>query len=111
SIDSHCAALSQSEGHLSPSPSLRSRPCGEGLGSGAHGRPSPCPPPPRSEEHTSELQSQSNLVCRLLRDKKNKRRLPHRRGVRRGPQSADPGHLETLARALAHGEDRSRSRR
>ena len=44
SIDSHCAALSQSEGHLSPSPSLRSRPCGEGLGSGAHGRPSPCPP-------------------------------------------------------------------
>src|SRR2546427_1021053 len=23
-------------------------------------------PPPRSEEHTSELQSQSNLVCRLL---------------------------------------------
>src|SRR2546430_7835683 len=25
---------------------------------------------PRSEEHTSELQSQSNLVCRLLLDKK-----------------------------------------
>src|SRR2546430_10251197 len=25
----------------------------------------------RSEEHTSELQSQSNLVCRLLLDKKN----------------------------------------
>src|SRR5688572_31775836 len=31
----------------------------------------------RSEEHTSELQSQSNLVCRLLLEKKNnkKRRL------------------------------------
>src|SRR2546427_1736914 len=28
--------------------------------------------PPRSEEHTSELQSQSNLVCRLLLEKKNK---------------------------------------
>src|SRR5688572_31273599 len=28
----------------------------------------------RSEEHTSELQSQSNLVCRLLLEKKNKRR-------------------------------------
>src|SRR5688572_32562791 len=31
-------------------------------------------PPPgsrRSEEHTSELQSQSNLVCRLLLEKKN----------------------------------------
>src|SRR2546430_3933261 len=30
--------------------------------------------PPRSEEHTSELQSQSNLVCRLLLEKKNKTR-------------------------------------
>src|SRR2546427_4344173 len=29
------------------------------------------PPTPRSEEHTSELQSQSNLVCRLLLEKKN----------------------------------------
>src|SRR2546427_7633211 len=32
----------------------------------------------RSEEHTSELQSQSNLVCRLLleKKKKNPRRSP-----------------------------------
>src|SRR2546427_7643777 len=29
---------------------------------------------PRSEEHTSELQSQSNLVCRLLLEKKKKKR-------------------------------------
>src|SRR2546430_4118106 len=28
---------------------------------------------PRSEEHTSELQSQSNLVCRLLLEKKKNR--------------------------------------
>src|SRR2546430_6118376 len=28
----------------------------------------------RSEEHTSELQSQSNLVCRLLLEKKQRRR-------------------------------------
>src|SRR5688572_31338847 len=28
------------------------------------------PSPTRSEEHTSELQSQSNLVCRLLLEKK-----------------------------------------
>src|SRR5688572_15058818 len=28
----------------------------------------------RSEEHTSELQSQSNIVCRLLLEKKNDRR-------------------------------------
>src|SRR5206468_9128229 len=27
---------------------------------------------PRSEEHTSELQSRSDLVCRLLLEKKNK---------------------------------------
>src|SRR2546430_10162264 len=29
----------------------------------------------RSEEHTSELQSQSNLVCRLLLEKKKKNKL------------------------------------
>src|SRR5688572_33437390 len=31
-------------------------------------------PTSRSEEHTSELQSQSNLVCRLLLEKKNKKK-------------------------------------
>src|SRR2546430_13134937 len=30
-------------------------------------------PAARSEEHTSELQSQSNLVCRLLLEKKKKK--------------------------------------
>src|SRR5688572_30985017 len=30
----------------------------------------------RSEEHTSELQSQSNLVCRLLLEKKKKKNTP-----------------------------------
>src|SRR5205807_10667921 len=30
------------------------------------------PDPARSEEHTSELQSPCNLVCRLLLEKKNK---------------------------------------
>src|SRR2546430_10041673 len=40
-------------------------------------------PPParrrraRSEEHTSELQSQSNLVCRLLLEKKKKNESTH----------------------------------
>src|SRR2546430_4347247 len=29
----------------------------------------------RSEEHTSELQSQSNLVCRLLLEKKKKKNI------------------------------------
>src|SRR2546430_7858407 len=39
----------------------------------------------RSEEHTSELQSQSNLVCRLLlekKKKKNKRPMPPIRDTR-----------------------------
>src|SRR2546430_7671692 len=43
------------------------------------GRTNYVPPAPiaqvfaeRSEEHTSELQSQSNLVCRLLLEKKNR---------------------------------------
>src|SRR2546427_3307908 len=31
----------------------------------------------RSEEHTSELQSQSNLVCRLLLEKKKKTKHAH----------------------------------
>src|SRR2546430_6049676 len=37
----------------------------------------------RSEEHTSELQSQSNLVCRLLLEKKNKHNylIIHSHGV------------------------------
>src|SRR5688572_24902334 len=39
----------------------------------------PLPPPAaRSEEHTSELQSQSNLVCRLLLEKKKSSRPIHR---------------------------------
>src|SRR5690606_42077749 len=32
----------------------------------------PSPPVFKSEEHTSELQSRENLVCRLLLEKKNK---------------------------------------
>src|SRR5207248_10764273 len=31
----------------------------------------------RSEEHTSELQSPYDLVCRLLLEKKNKNKYPH----------------------------------
>src|SRR5688572_32159376 len=50
--------------------------------SSRRGRRQTCPRPgggragrcPRSEEHTAELQSQSNLVCRLLLEKKKKDR-------------------------------------
>src|SRR2546430_7627222 len=41
------------------------------------------PSPPRSEEHTSELQSQSNLVCRLLLEKKKQITPPTRNDQRR----------------------------
>src|SRR2546430_12634706 len=37
---------------------------------------------PRSEEHTSELQSQSNLVCRLLLEKKKTIEIIPRRQLR-----------------------------
>src|SRR5688572_31731752 len=33
----------------------------------------------RSEEHTSELQSQSNLVCRLLLEKKKKKKKTNKK--------------------------------
>src|SRR5690606_42022604 len=49
-----------------PTPSTRSTSCTPWTAS--------CPTtpssPPRSEEHTSELQSRENLVCRLLLEKK-----------------------------------------
>src|SRR2546430_13266772 len=82
----------------SPAPSRPSAP--------QHPHQSPPPPPPpsprrrwshafvsrfqysasswrRSEEHTSELQSQSNLVCRLLLEKKKKNNdnMPHPRST------------------------------
>src|SRR2546426_1943210 len=37
----------------------------------------PCATRARSEEHTSELQSPCNLVCRLLLEKKKKQRSSH----------------------------------
>src|SRR5256886_3406713 len=45
---------------------------GENAFQRAHSRPEA-----RSEEHTSELQSQSNLVCRLLLEKKTAHLAPH----------------------------------
>src|SRR5437667_4506953 len=50
------------------------------------------PDAPRSEEHTSELQSHHDLVCRLLLEKKKHQTHPNRRPTRRqagrGPPSA-----------------------
>src|SRR4051812_26971014 len=77
------------------SPSARSSP-GRARQLQAHQRPGD-----RSEEHTSELQSHVNLVCRLLLEKKKGRRLvrglihdePAGHGPgRAGPQQHLPGH-------------------
>src|SRR3989304_7470963 len=47
---------------------------------------------PRSEEHTSELQSRLHLVCRLLLEKKNKKR---------NQVSRNNGHGSTRLRGIA----------
>src|SRR2546430_9875387 len=58
--------------HASPSASCRcsARVSPPGVRTVSH--PTTLAWPQRSEEHTSELQSQSNLVCRLLLEKKKK---------------------------------------
>src|SRR6266496_2719769 len=70
----------------------RRRPSGAAPGSGSRRR---SPARPRSEEHTSELQSRRDLVCRLLLEKKNRhdRRSASdaclsRRGARKGEEAA-----------------------
>src|SRR2546430_9228070 len=50
----------------------------------------------RSEEHTSELQSQSNLVCRLLLEKKKKNKTK---------DSNQHKHLEQYTRVRVHAND------
>src|SRR2546421_8670175 len=50
----------------------RATPVGGGGGAGGGGR---LVQVTRSEEHTSELQSRSDLVCRLLLEKKTNKRL------------------------------------
>src|SRR3954466_15825349 len=52
----------------------------------------------RSEEHTSELQSHDNLVCRLLLEKKQTPRTPPPPPPHAGPARAAP-----LSRARAPG--------
>src|SRR5256885_8286845 len=54
----------------------------------------------RSEEHTSELQSPCNLVCRLLLAKKTARHTPETPGLHPDPQ-ADPRGLAAAPACLA----------
>src|SRR5438132_2953755 len=54
----------------------------------------------RSEEHTSELQSHSDLVCRLLLEKKNQQSSP----ARHGQGHADGHHADSTSGARGeHG--------
>src|SRR5256886_10959279 len=59
-------------------------------------------PMKRSEEHTSELQSQSNLVCRLLLEKKKNERCLSRARVEaeRSERADAPPTLHLAGRAL-----------
>src|SRR2546428_6957823 len=50
----------------------------------------------RSEEHTSELQSRSDLVCRLLLDKKNTRTHHSQTDVYDPIQAPDPQHMALI---------------
>src|SRR5256886_4597553 len=69
----------------------------------------------RSEEHTSELQSQSNIVCRLLLEKQNEHSLPQvrprARGATREPERAPlrlsraGGHIDREATGRRPGRD------
>src|SRR2546430_5404078 len=59
-----------------------------------HFRTCAAPKNRRSEEHTSELQSQSNLVCRLLLEKKKKKPLtPIPRTIIASPELLQSAHL------------------
>src|ERR1039457_3030367 len=49
--------------------------------------------PDRSEEHTSELQSPCNLVCRLLLEKKKTKTSTHRQTTNEHTSSAPPTHV------------------
>src|SRR5690349_22072665 len=48
-----------------------------------------CCPRPRSEEHTSELQSRRDLVCRLLLEKKKKKSAKEKNRLTLPPIIAD----------------------
>src|SRR2546430_10424419 len=56
----------------------------------------------RSEEHTSELQSQSNLVCRLLLEKKKQHNVHHPRPVERSPSSRSYARSVPLTSAFPY---------
>src|SRR6266581_9309845 len=66
-----------------------------GRGGNPRARGSPPPADARSEEHTSELQSPVQLVCRLLLEKQN---LPHRMSKSRRRSAQRPSTTRVTLR-------------
>src|SRR5260221_4103770 len=64
--------------------------------------------PPRSEEHTSELQSHSDLVCRLLLEKKKNNNLPTARTMTSEDKCTDRRRAHP-PNTMATGADSSRN--
>src|SRR2546426_8815295 len=58
--------------------------------------------PRRSEEHTSELQSPCNLVCRLLLEKKKKKSIIFHRIDEATMSHDEAGHLCLISRIIEH---------
>src|SRR5256885_12450578 len=71
-------------------------------GSRAAARPGPRAAARRSEEHTSELQSPCNLVCRLLLEKKKKKQERSKHKAERRDDENTDGNA---ARAHTHSRE------
>src|SRR5215468_9647419 len=67
-------------GHAAPAPGPPEAPCRRAV------------PGPRSEEHTSELQSHHDIVCRLLLEKK-KREAEYEQGIQSDQRMSVQGYL------------------
>src|SRR5688572_32687607 len=65
---------------------------------------SPRSSPTRSEEHTSELQSQSNLVCRLLLEKKKKKKKKQKNKKKKNKKNNTGHTLNALCNRSFRGE-------
>src|SRR5262249_3518079 len=80
-----------------------SRRWSSGAPDSGRGRPSPWPSPrneERSEEHTSELQSLTNLVCRLLLEKK--KIADRRHGSRSSPHQPPLCTISAPSHSASH---------
>src|SRR3989440_995204 len=82
------STMGRRTGATTASPSRRARPRCSSLDRATAAWPRTSTTPRRSEEHTSELQSRSDLVCRLLLEKKKKNKEQYRMH-----QTLSNGHL------------------